>query len=55
MKIHKLSLKNKLITLFWIPGHVGIEDNEMADEQAENALNLEITNIKLLYTDYNRK
>ena len=55
IKIHELSIKNKSITLFWIPSHVGIEGNEMADEHAKNALEMEITNIKLPYTDYKPK
>ena len=55
LKIHELSLKNKSIILAWIPSRVGIDSNEMADELAKYALESEIANIKLPYTDYKPK
>ena len=56
MKIHEISLKNKSIVLAWIPSHVGIDGNDMADELAKEALDSETTNnIKLPYTDYKPK
>ena len=37
-RIHQLSTDNVIVTLVWIPGHVGIPGNEEADKAAKAAL-----------------
>ena len=39
---HEL-LVNKEIVLCWIPSHIGIQENEMVDQQAKTSLSLEPT------------
>ena len=51
-KIHIALSKNINISLLWIPSHVGIEGNEMADELAKEALSNNINKIKIPYTDF---
>ena len=41
-KCHEL-LANKEIVLCWIPSHIGIQGNEMVDQQAKALLSLEPT------------
>ncbi|CAD6208542.1 GSCOCG00010537001-RA-CDS, partial [Cotesia congregata] len=52
--IHKCSIKNKEITLIWIPSHVGITCNEKADELAKTAAQLStLSNTKVPPKDLN--
>jgi hypothetical protein len=34
-KLNEALFKNKKITLMWIPGHIGIKENELADKQSK--------------------
>ena len=53
LKIHSLSQKGIFVTFLWIPSHVGIDGNDMADEYAKQGLNLpKISETKIPYTDY---
>ena len=55
LKIDSL-LAEKQITLAWLPSHIGIDGNELADTAAKEALELEEIKIKRLhYTDYRKK
>ena len=42
---------NKKIVLAWVPSHVGIKGNEKADELAKQALNFNVLDLKVPYTD----
>jgi ribonuclease HI len=47
-----LSLRKQLdeerekVTLLWVPGHMGIPDNEIADEKAKSALQDDLLSTK---------
>ena len=56
LEIHSLTLKGKSVTLAWIPSHVGIDGNDMADEFAkESLLSPHIDPIKIPSSDYRPK
>jgi len=50
-KHSKLTKQGKSIVLAWIPSHIGIKGNDKADALAKDALNMNVTNIKIPYTD----
>ena len=43
--------RSKTIIFCWIPGHINIRGNEMADQEAKDALNMDIANVKIPFTD----
>ncbi len=47
----RLVKRGKSIVLAWIPSHIGIKGNEKADALAKEALNINVTNIKIPYSD----
>ena len=46
-------LANKEIVLCWIPSHIGIQGNEMVDQQAKSSLSLEPTSFKSPFSNFN--
>ena len=53
LKIHSILQRGVNITFLWIPSHVGIDGNDMADEYAKEGLNLpEISKTKVIHKDY---
>ena len=44
-------LANKKVVLAWVPNPVGIKGNETADELAKQALNFNVLDLKVPYTD----
>ena len=43
--------RSKTIIFCWIPSHINIKGNEMADQEAKDALNMDIANAKIPFTD----
>ena len=50
-KCHGL-LAHKEIVLCWIPSHIGIQGNEMVDQQAKTLLSLEPTSFKIPFSNF---
>ena len=50
-KCHEL-LAYKEIALCWIPSHIGIQGNEIADKQAKTSLSLEPTSFKIPFSNF---
>ena len=50
-KCHEL-LANKEIVLCLIPSHIGIQGNEMVDQQAKTSLSLEPASIKIPFSKF---
>ena len=44
-------LVNKKVILAWVPSHIGIRGNEKADDLAKQALNFNVFDLKVPYTD----
>ena len=44
-------LQSNTIIFIWLPSHVGIRGNELADSAANSALDCDLTNIEIPYTD----
>ena len=40
-----------MIIFCYIPSHIHIKGNELADQEAKDAINMDIANIKIPYTD----
>ena len=56
LKIHKIINKGKKLTMAWLPSHIGIHGNELADIAAKEALDLDrITTKQLHHSDFKRK
>ena len=58
LNIHNLIKEGNKLTFMWIPSHIGIQGNEIADSLAKEALNLQIDNRltpKLPYSDFRPK
>ena len=45
---------NKVIVYCWVPSHIGIQGNKLADQAAEDGLDKRVTNIPVPFTDRKR-
>ena len=52
---HQLILNDYSIVFCWIPSHIGIGGNEQADKAAKEALNLQIQEFLIHYSDFKPK
>jgi ribonuclease HI len=51
-KIHKLTTCGNSICFIWIPSHIGISGNTLADSEAKAALQLPVTNLPVPHADF---
>ena len=51
-RIHKLITSGNSICFIWIPSHIGISGNTLADSEAKSALQLPVTNLPVPHTDF---
>jgi kelch-like protein 2/3 len=51
-KIHKLIVSGNSICFIWIPSHIGISGNSLADSEAKAALQLPVSRLPVPYTDF---
>ena len=50
LKMHKVLSENIKISFLWVPSHIGIDGNDLADELAKIGLsNKKIKNMKILH------
>ena len=42
---------NKKVVIAWVPSHIGIKGNGKADKFAKQALNFNVLDLKVLFTD----
>ena len=50
-KFHELLAKKEFV-LCWNPSHIGIQGNEMVDQQAKSSLSLESTSFKIPFSNF---
>ena len=50
--IHKLLVSDNSICFLWVPSHIGIPGNTLADNEAKAALSLQPSNLPVPYTDF---
>ena len=53
--VHELTSRGKSISFMWIPGHVGILGNEIADRLARSASRKKETDIQIPYSDFHHQ
>jgi len=51
----ELQAAQKSVAFAWVPSHVGIRGNEKVDTLAKEALDLNVTNVQIPYTDFKPK
>ena len=51
-KIHRLSTSGNSICFIWIPSHIGIPGNTLADSEAKASLRLPVSNLPVPHTDF---
>ena len=54
-KYQYLTDYGKTVVLAWVPSHVGIRGNQMADTLVKEATKMMITTLKLSFTNYKTK
>ena len=52
-KYHQLSKLGMVIVMCWLPGHVGIKGNEMADSAVKSSLQIPMSSNKIPHSDRN--